>query len=290
MRQRKLESMIRSATLLIMSAVACVWQLTTVCCAEEDPYAVLHEIVSVVSKNVTATGCAIKAVAEFDRYPSHLALFREAWLNKDFSVDFYNQRQRQVFLFVVVKRSAELMTEGLYRSNPTLNECSFDIDIKSFDKFGQARNYPAVSWRFNRSQADKVAWDTIDPRNFQDIAVEYKISAAMDDWISGEPSMGGVKSAKSEVGASGCDERFLRANAIFIRATTFCKKNYMDSRAGYYALAMFKQCKGIPKSEMMPKIVRAMEELNGMVKQKGSSVACRWVDEIERSVLDSIVN
>jgi hypothetical protein len=39
-----------------------------------------------------------------------------------------------------------------------------------------------------------------------------------------------------------CDEKFVKANAIFIRATVHCKRNYMDSPAGYYALAMTKQC------------------------------------------------
>jgi len=39
-----------------------------------------------------------------------------------------------------------------------------------------------------------------------------------------------------------CQDVFVRANSIFIRATVECKRDYMDTSAGYYALAMTRQC------------------------------------------------
>ena len=59
---------------------------------------------------------------------------------------------------------------------------------------------------------------------------------------------------------------------------------YMDSRAGYYALEMSKQCVSIPERELMPKIASAMRELDSMVSRKGRQFGCRWVDGIEQSI------
>jgi hypothetical protein len=277
------------SSLVLIAGIASFLQIPSACQAEEDPYAVLTSFVSVTDRT-TAPECSLAMLADFEQYPSHLALFREAWLNREFSLDFYRQRQKQIFLFVILKRYAELVTEGLYAgvANPTLNECSFKIDIKSFDKFGQTRIQPAVSWRFNRRQADKVDWRNIDPKDFSEIAIDYQFAAAIDDWYSGEPSMGNAKSSKSDARTSGCDEQFLRANAIFIRATTYCAKNYMDSRAGYYALEMSRRCTGLGEAGVSSKTKEAMEELDRVVKQKGKPFACQWVDGLERSVLQSI--
>lgn len=277
------------SSLVVVSAIASIFQISTSCEAEEDPYAALREVVTITSKNITATDCSVGVVADFERYPPRLALFRDAWLNKEFSVDFYNQRRKQVFLYVIVKRAAELVTEGLY-SNVSLApspDCTFKIDIKSFDKFGQPRLYPAVTWRFNRAQANKVSWSTLDPRNFQEIAIDYRIASGMDYWVSDEPNMTGKENSKP-VNVSNCDERFLRANAIFIRATTFCNRDYMDTRAGNFALEMFKQCSNLNETDLMPRIKAAMGELDQVVAQKGKSFGCRWVDELEHSVESSI--
>jgi hypothetical protein len=276
-------------SLVLLAAIASIFQISSSCKAEEDPYASMRGFVRVTSSNIAAKDCSLTQLADFEQYPPHLPLFREAWLNKEFSIDFYNQRRKQVFLFVVLKRAAEFVTEALYSgANPALNECSFRIDVKSFDKFGKARIQLAVSWSFNRHQAEKVVWDNFDPRNFHNIAIDYKTSSEMDEWISDEPSMMKTEGSKTDAKASSCEERFLRANAIFIRATTFCKKNYMDSRAGDYALAKFKQCGELGESVLMPKIKAAMEELDRVVKQKGNSFACQWVGMVEQSVLQSM--
>jgi hypothetical protein len=277
------------SSLALLSVVAAIWQCQTPCEAEEDAYAALRDIITVTSKIITASDCSVNATVDFERYTPRLGLFRDAWLNRDFSVDFYNQRRKQIFLYVIVKRAAELLTLGLY-SNASLApspDCAFKIDIKSFDKSGQPNVYPAVTWHFNRAQSGKVAWSTVDPRNFQDIAIDYRIATGMDDWVSDEPNMAGKENSKS-ANVSNCDERFLRANAIFIRATTFCKRDYMDTRAGYFALAMFKRCSNLAETELMPKIKAAMAELDQVIVQKGKSLGCHWVDELEHSVESSI--
>jgi hypothetical protein len=214
------------SSLVLVFAIASIFKISTSCEAEEDPYAALRDIITVTSKRITAADCSVSVTADFEQYPPRLGLFRDAWLNKDFSVDFYNQRRKQVFLYVIIKRAAELVTEGLYSNAPLAPspDCTFKIDIKSFDKFGQPHLYPAVTWRFDRAQANKVAWSTLDPRNFQEVAIDYRITTGMDDWVSDEPNMTGKENSKS-VNVSSCDERFLRANAIFIRATTFCKRD-----------------------------------------------------------------
>jgi hypothetical protein len=82
--------------LMLIAAITLILQLSSACQAEEDPYAALNEFVNITSKHITVNDCSLTAVADFERYPSHLALFREAWLDRDFSLDFYNQRQKRL--------------------------------------------------------------------------------------------------------------------------------------------------------------------------------------------------
>ena len=81
-----------------------------------------------------------------------------------------------------------------------------------------------------------------------------------------------------------CDESFLRANAIFIRATVLCGKNYMDSPAGYYALAMSRKCTELGDQKLESLIKNAMLEFDSVMKKHGKKRACLWADEIENSV------
>jgi hypothetical protein len=264
---------------------------TTVCCADEDPYRALKELITLTSKDIGPDRCSVSATVDFEGYTGHLALFRESWLNEDYSLDFYNQRRKQVFLYFIVKRVADVMTIGLYggAASPPVHECTFAIAVKSFDNFGQSHVYPAVSWKFNRAQNAKVAWDHTDPKNFQDIALEYSIAGEMKTWLVGEPSMTNGDNSPSGSGDSpSCDEQFLRANAIFVRASAFCKKDYMDTPAGYYALAMSKKCTPLGEKSLTPKIRSAMAELDAMIRQKGAPDGCRWVDELERTVIKSM--
>jgi hypothetical protein len=81
-----------------------------------------------------------------------------------------------------------------------------------------------------------------------------------------------------------CDESYLKANAIFIRATVACGKNYMDSQAGYYALAMSKKCNDLSERKLNSIIMNAMKEFDKVSKTKGKKSACRWADELEKTV------
>jgi hypothetical protein len=138
-----------------------------------------------------------------------------------------------------------------------------------------------ISWRFTREKAKKVVWDKVDPRDFTEVAIDYKVSPAVTAWLSDEPSMTGEPSPSS---SASCDMRFFRANAIFIRAATHCKKNYMDSPAGYYALAMTRQCADLGEEKTLSLAREAMEELDRVAKRRGKAAACQWVDGVEREV------
>ena len=81
-----------------------------------------------------------------------------------------------------------------------------------------------------------------------------------------------------------CDESFLKANAIFVRATVLCGKNYMDSPAGYYALAMSRKCNELGEDKLASIFTNAMLEFDSIMKKKGKRRACLWADEVEKSV------
>jgi bacterioferritin-associated ferredoxin len=87
-----------------------------------------------------------------------------------------------------------------------------------------------------------------------------------------------------------CQESILKANAIFIRATTHCKKNYMDTPAGYYALAMSRQCTQLGESRIRELAKTAMLELDQLAKEKGAKAACASVGNLEKTILKHVTN
>ena len=57
--------------------------------SDDDAYAALNSFSAVTSKTINDAGCLITASVDFNKYSEKLAIFREAWLNRDFSIDFY---------------------------------------------------------------------------------------------------------------------------------------------------------------------------------------------------------
>ena len=217
----------------------------------------------------------IDGLCRFRGLQAIFPIFREEWLNRDYSLDFYIQRAKQVFLYMIVKRFAEIITEGLY-SHGGPPRCSFSISITYIDKLGQPKVLEAVTWQFTQKRASEVNWEKIDPRNFSDIALDYKFGPQVSEWTAGEPSFGPPSTPSAS-----CDVRFLRANSIFIRATTYCAKDYMDSPAGYYALAMSRQCAQVMTEEKIKTaFMSAAKEIDDAAKKGGKAGACGFVDQI----------
>ncbi len=155
------------------------------------------------------------------------------------------------------------------------------ITVNDTDKFGQSRKVRALTWRFDDTQAAKVNWEKFDPRDFADVALDYKVDPAVADWTADEPQMsGGASAAKPP---SACDMLMFSANAMFIRATTFCRKDYMDSPEGLAALAAARQCSLDDKS-MEQKAKAAMLTLDQIARQKGRAAVCPFVDQVAREV------
>ena len=80
-----------------------------------------------------------------------------------------------------------------------------------------------------------------------------------------------------------CDMAMFRANAIFIRATAHCEKNFMDTPAGHHALAISKQCaSNMSGEEIKKRSQEGFKELDEVARKSGRNGACRWVDDLER--------
>ena len=203
--------------------------------AEKAAYDALYKVAPPDDLQIEDTPCKITATAFFSVYSEHIPEFREAWLNRDYSVDFYKQRQKQFFSAVIVKRIAESMTESLYRNNNN-RDCAFTINVAYTNVLGQSASMPIATWQFSVARNKEVNWDKIDPKDFMDIALNYHVTPEADKWMSDEPSITDNTVPPQD---NSCDEKFLRANAIFIRASTYCRADYMDSPAGYYALSEF---------------------------------------------------
>jgi hypothetical protein len=154
------------------------------------------------------------------------------------------------------------------------------------DKFGQPKVLDAVTWKFDQKRSSEVNWEKIDPKNFQEIAIDYKLGPQVSEWTADEPSFGIPTQTIPQ-----CDMSLIRANAIFIRATTYCKKGYMDSPAGYYALAMSRQCAvNMTEDKINESFVAAASEVDAVAKKGGRAGACRFVDQVEREVMKLAVH
>jgi hypothetical protein len=81
-----------------------------------------------------------------------------------------------------------------------------------------------------------------------------------------------------------CTDLFVKANAIFAHATVECGKDYMDSPAGYYALAMARQCSGLEKSSLESIMGNSMKQFDDLAKQRGKRFACNWVDDLAKAI------
>ena len=98
-----------------------------------------------------------------------------------------------------------------------------------------------------------------------------------------------VLTITSTAAVAECEMLFVEANATFIRATVHCKRNYMDTPAGFYALAMARQCKSLREDELSKAGMAAMVKLDEIAKQKGKAAACKWVDDLEKSIVSDVV-
>jgi hypothetical protein len=126
-----------------------------------DPNKAIVEMIQVAPADPQSNDCVVKITADFAKFYERLPIFRNAFLNHDFSIDFYKQRRKQVFSFTILRRVAELITEGLYRGQST-PICRFSITVDYLDKFGQDRMFEALTWRFNNEQAAKINWEKFD--------------------------------------------------------------------------------------------------------------------------------
>jgi hypothetical protein len=269
----------------IVAIIVSVIPLTAVADTGDDPYSVMETFTTVTFGNPGSHECPLIGTIDFDSFSSKLPFFREAWLNKDYSVDFYNQRRKQIFVYTITKRFAEVITEAFYRDkNPS--DCNFSIRPKYLNKFGQPKEIPVMSWRFTAEQNAKVDWDKIDPRNFPELALDFKISPEANAWMADEPSLD-PQPAQSPTSA--CDTQMFMANAMFIRATTYCKKDYMDSDAGYFALKRAKECDMSEEASNKMFMVGA-KRLDEISRKHGHAAVCEFVDSVEQQVLRAARN
>lgn len=276
MKQSRVCSMAQVRLLALVSALSIAASSSK---AADDPYTAMSNFTA-ISKKINTAGCVVTGSADFDAFKPYLQLLREEWLSRDYSLDFYAQRGKQVFLYMIIKRFAEVITEGLY-SHGGPPQCSFKISINYLDKFGQPKVLDAVTWKFDQKRSSEVNWEKIDPKDFQEIAIDYKFGPQVSEWTADEPSFGTPTQTNPQ-----CDMRLIRANAIFIRATTYCKKDYMDSPAGYYALAMSRQCAvNMTEDKINNSFLTAANEVDAVAKKGGRAGACRFVDQVEHEVM-----
>ena len=79
----------------------------------------------------------------------------------------------------------------------------------------------------------------IDPGNFADLALGLKFLPEAYARMSDERSLEHHSAQATTLAYN--DETFM-ADAIFVRATSYCTKDYMHSKGGYYALKKAKEC------------------------------------------------
>jgi hypothetical protein len=80
----------------------------------------------------------------------------------------------------------------------------------------------------------------------------------------------------------GCIEDVKR-DALYIHATASCGTDYMDTKAGYDALAGARECKPSMTDRQFRKVARkAMLDFDAMAKRVGIHQACSAIDRIQK--------
>ena len=85
-----------------------------------------------------------------------------------------------------------------------------------------------------------------------------------------------------------CDEMFVKANSIFIHATAECKRDYMDTPAGYYALAMARQCRELGEDRLTAIFKESILQFDEIKREKGKNAACAWADKLENAIVQDV--
>ena len=80
--------------------------------AADDPYAAMQNFAKVTSKTINPAGCLVTGSADFEASKQYLPIFREEWLSRDYSLDFYVQRAKQVFLYMMLSGLPRLLLKG----------------------------------------------------------------------------------------------------------------------------------------------------------------------------------
>lgn len=88
--------------------------------------------------------------------------------------------------------------------------------------------------------------------------------------------------------AAECDEMFVKANSIFIHATAECKRDYMDTPAGYYALAVTRQCRELGEDKLTAIFKDAILQFDEIKREKGRNAACAWADKLEKAIVQDV--
>jgi hypothetical protein len=76
--------------------------------------------------------------------------------------------------------------------------------------------------------------------------------------------------------ADGCIEDVKR-DALYIHATATCGTDYMDTKAGYAALAGARECKSMPRRQFMRVAKKAMLDFDELIHIGGKQNACAAV-------------
>jgi hypothetical protein len=86
-----------------------------------------------------------------------------------------------------------------------------------------------------------------------------------------------------------CYKAAVGMDALFIHATAKCNIDYMDTPAGYYALALARQCAGsLSQSEIRSVAKAAMLSFDRIEMERDNAAACLSVSNLREHVEQNI--
>ncbi|MCX8252596.1 protein of unknown function [Beijerinckiaceae bacterium RH AL1] len=191
------------------------------------------------------------------------------------------------------------MTFAVYNSSDTkpTTDCHFTAGISYTDKYGQTQSFNAVHWDFTNALAAKINWQIFDENKFNEIAENWSYTKGADDFNQLEEPLSNdgkyhplheeenTETPGPSSTTSDCSTSLYNANAVFIRATTYCRKDYMDTKGGYIALEASRVCsKSNSEQALKSEAMYAMKQLDKLVRQTGRRNACVFLDELQRSI------
>ena len=99
-------------------------------------------------------------------------------LNPDLNQTYINTKPTTLTIVFTTMLAAGV-TKETFENNPSVNFCSFFMNVKEADVYGHKMEKKILSYAFDRATFEKINWDQFEPKNMMKVAQKFSFTAEM---------------------------------------------------------------------------------------------------------------